>query len=65
MQFSDNSFSLVLPMRLRIPRDSFLVSPTSSTLYDLLGGIGTALVVGFVDGVSLALTGGIGAGGGA
>ena len=33
-------------MRLRIPRDSFLVSPTPLTLYDLLGGLGAALPVG-------------------
>ena len=51
-------------MRLRIPRDSFLVFTTPSTLYALLGGVGAALVVGVVDGVALSLDGGIGAGDG-
>ena len=48
-------------MRLRIPRDSFLVFPTPSEFYDLLGGIGSDLNGGVVKGVALALTSGVGA----
>ena len=49
-------------MILRIPRESFLAFPTPSTLYAILGGLGTALAGGVVDGVSLALAGEVGAG---
>ena len=49
-------------MRLRIPRESFLVFPTSSTLYAILGRFGDARASGVVDGVSLTLSGGFGAG---
>ena len=49
-------------MILRIPRDSFLVFSTSSTLYDISGGIGSALGGGVVYGFSLASSGGVGAG---
>ena len=51
-------------MRLRIPRESFLVFATLSTLYDLLGGIGSTLTGGVVDGVSSVLDIGVGAGDG-
>ena len=53
-------------MILRIPRYYFLVSPTLSTLYALLGGIGADLSSGVVDGVApaLVLAGGVGASGG-
>ena len=34
-------------MKLRIPRESFLVFPTPSTLYDLLEGLVSALAGGF------------------
>ena len=44
--------------------ESFLVFPTILTLYALLGGIGAALDVGVVDGVALALAGGVGSGDG-
>ena len=52
-------------MRLRITRESFLFSPTPSTFYALLGGLGASLVGGVVDGIALnlALVGGVGAGG--
>ena len=46
-------------MRLRIPRESFLVFPTPSTMYDILGGIGDSLVGGVVYGVALSLSGGV------
>ena len=51
-------------MKLRIPSESFLILPTPPTLYDILGGIGAALAGGIVDGVALALSGGVGAGDG-
>ena len=51
-------------MILRIPIESFLVSPIPSTLYALLGGIGAALVSGVVDGVALVLSVRVGAGDG-
>ena len=53
-------------LRLRIPRESFLVFPTPSLLYALIGGLGAALSGGVVDGITLAiaLSGGVGAGGG-
>ena len=35
-------------MRLRIPRESFLVFPTPSTLYDLFEGSDTALAKGLL-----------------
>ena len=44
-------------MRLRIPRNSFLVFTTPSTFYALLGGLGDALSGGVVDGVALAFVG--------
>ena len=56
--------SVALPSRLRIPRGSFLIFITSSKIYALLLGIGAALSIGFVDGVALALSGEVGAGGG-
>ena len=60
VQFSDNSCftsrSVAFPMRLRIPRDSFLVFPTPSTLHALLRGVGAALAGGVVDGVSSNIT---------
>ena len=49
-------------MTLRIPRDSFLVFPTPSILYALLGGLGAALAGGVVDGVALAISDGVCAG---
>ena len=49
---------------MRIPRDSFLVFPTPSTLHALLRGVGAALAGGVVDGVALDLAGGVGAGDG-
>ena len=48
-------------MRLRISRESFLIFPTTSTLYAILGGIGAALTCGVVYGVDLALAGVVGA----
>ena len=48
---------------LRIPRESFLVFPTSSTLYDIRGEIGAYRGGGVVDGVALALYGGFDNGG--
>ena len=51
-------------MRLRIPVESFLVFPISSTLYALLGGLGAAIAGGVVDGSALALSGGVGVGDG-
>ena len=51
-------------MRLSISRESLLIFPTSSKLYALLGGLGADLTVGVVDGVTLSLAGGFGAGGG-
>ena len=51
-------------MKLRIPRESFLVFPTPSTLYALLGGLGSTLAGGFVYVFALALDGGVGAGDG-
>ena len=41
--------------------ESFLFSPTPSILYALLGVLGAALVGGVVDGISVALAGGVGA----
>ena len=58
--FIFTSRSVALPMRLRIPRESLLVFHTSSTLYVLCEGLGYAIVGGVVDGVSLALVGGVG-----
>ena len=46
---------------MRIPRESFFVFPTPSTLYALLGGVGAALAGGVVDGVALDLASGVGA----
>ena len=46
-------------MRLRIPRESFLVFLTTSTLYALLGGIDDSLSGGVVDSVALSLSGGV------
>ena len=54
----------MLPMRLRIPRESFLVFLASSTFHALLGVVGSAFAGGVVYGVALSLTGGVGAGGG-
>ena len=51
-------------MRLRIPRESFLIFPTPSTLYAILGGIGASLASGVVDGFSPALSDGVGLGDG-
>ena len=48
-------------MWLRILRESLPVLPTPSTLYDIPGGLGDALVGGVVDGVALALASGFGA----
>ena len=48
---------------LRITRESLLVFPTSSTLYTLCGGLGSALGGGVVGVVALALSGGVVAGG--
>ena len=50
-------------MRLRIPRDSLLVFPTSSTLYVLHGRFGAARGSGFVDDVTLVIAGEFGVGG--
>ena len=47
-------------MILRIPRYSFPVFPTPSTLYALLEGLDAARAGVVVDGVSLALVGGVG-----
>ena len=58
------SHSAALPMRLRIPRESFFGFPTLSTLYALLGGLGASLAGSVVDVVAIALDGGSGAGGG-
>ena len=69
-KFSDNSFftsrSVASLTEIeRIPRESFpSFPPTASTLYALLGVLGAALVGGVVDVVALALSGGVGAGGG-
>ena len=52
------SCSVTLTVRLRIPRGSFLVFPTSYMLYALRRGLGAACGGGVVDGVSLALVGG-------
>ena len=49
-------------MRLRIPREYFLVFPTPSILYALLGGVGADISGGVVNGVSFALAGEVGAG---
>ena len=49
---------------MRIPKESFLVFPTPSTLYALLGGLADALDGGVVDGVALALFVRVGAGDG-
>ena len=54
---------MTYPLRLRIPRESFLVLPTPSILYTLLGGIGAALAGGVFDGVVLPLAVGFGADG--
>ena len=66
--FSDHSFftsrSVVFPMRLKIPRESFLVFPTLSTLYALLGELGSDLAGGVVDGIALYLVSEVGAGDG-
>ena len=51
-------------MILSIPREYFLILPTSSTLYDLLGGLGASLSGGVVGGVALSLAGTVGASGG-
>ena len=50
-------------MRFRIPRESLLVSSTSSTLCILLERLGAALGGGVVDGVAPDLIGGVGASG--
>ena len=49
---------------LIIPWESFLVFSTSSTLYDLSGGLGASCYGGVLDGVSLsiALSSGVDAG---
>ena len=51
-------------MILRIPTEYFLVFSTSSPLYALLGRLSDALAGGVVDGVALALAGGVGDGDG-
>ena len=51
-------------MILRIPRESFLVFPTPSTLNALLGGVDSALAGGVDDGVTPDLSSGVGAGDG-
>ena len=51
--------SVTLPARLIIPRKSFLVFATSSTLYNFRGVLGNALGSGVVDGVAHALFGGV------
>ena len=48
---------------LRIPWESFLVSPTSSTLYALDGGLGDYHGCVVVDGVALVLVGEVDDGG--
>ena len=52
------------PLKFRILIESFLVFPTPSIFYDLLGGLDSALTSGVVDGIALPLAGGVGAGGG-
>ena len=47
-------------MILIITRDSFFVISTSSTFYALLGGLGAALAVGVIYGVTLSLACGVG-----
>ena len=47
-------------MILRIPKESFLVLTTSSTLYVLCGGLGASLISGAVYVVTLALGGRVG-----
>ena len=59
-----NSCSVALPIRLMIPRDSFLVSPTSSKLYSLSGGLCVSLGNEVDYGVTLALGDGVGDSGG-
>ena len=54
----------MLRIRLRIPRESFLVFPTSSTLYDLRGGVVASRGSGVVDGVALDIALAIGFDGG-
>ena len=46
-------------MRLRVPRGALLVSPISSTVYCVLGGIGADLDGLFVYGVALTLVAGV------
>ena len=58
--FVFTSRSIASPLRLRIPRESLLVSPTLSILYALLGGICAALAGGVFYGIDLALAGGVG-----
>ena len=53
--FIFTSRSVPLPIRFGIPRESFLISPSSSTLYALLGGIGATLASGFFDDAALAI----------
>ena len=61
-EFVCNSCSVVTLMRLRIPRESFLVFTTSSKLYVFRGVLGAAFGGGVVDGFNISLSGGFGAG---
>ena len=51
---------VLLPRILRIPREYFLVFPTPSILYALLGGLGSDIAGRVVNGVALALAGEVG-----